>query len=93
MGYYKIIPILIEYQSPILLELLGTCHSDSGKPPVLNDRYISNFKRHISRHLALYPFEMLSDYLNRGKLTLDEYGSLIETDDSPIINYHHYLIH
>jgi hypothetical protein len=86
MGYYKIVPILIEHQSPILLELIGTCHSDSGKPPVLNDRYISNFKRHISRHLALYPFEMLGDYLKRGKLTLDEFGSLIETDDTSMIN-------
>ncbi|CAF1324627.1 unnamed protein product [Adineta ricciae] len=86
MGYYKVVPILIEYQSPILLELVGTCHSDTGKPPVLNERYVSNFKRHISRHLALYPFEMYSDYLQRGKLTLDEYGSLVEVSDSPISN-------
>ena len=85
MGYYKIVPFLIEYQSPILLELIGTCHSDSGKPPVLNDRYLSNFKRHISRHLALYPFEILSDYLNRGKLCLDNDGSLIETEDGSSI--------
>ncbi|CAF1519688.1 unnamed protein product, partial [Adineta steineri] len=86
MGYYKIVPILIEYQSPILLELIGTCHSDSGKPPVLNDRYVSNFKRHILRHLALYPFEVLDDYLKRGKLTIDEYGSLIESADSSLIH-------
>ena len=86
MGYYKIVPILIEHQAPILLELVGTCHTDTGKPPVLNDRFISNFKRHISRHLALHPFEILSDYLKRGKLTIDEYGSLRESDDSLIIN-------
>jgi hypothetical protein len=86
MGYYKIVPILIEHQSPILLELIGTCHSDSGKPPVLNDRFVSNFKRHISRHLALYPFEILGDYLKRGKLTLEQSGSLIEVDDGSLIN-------
>jgi cilia- and flagella-associated protein 65 len=86
MGYYKIVPILIEYQSPILLELVGTCHSDSGKPPVLNDRYLSNFKRLVTRHLALYPFETLTDYLKRGKLTLDENGSLIETEDGASIH-------
>jgi hypothetical protein len=86
MGYYKIVPILIEHQSPILLELIGTCHSDSGKPPVLNDRFISNFKQHISRHLALYPFEILGDYLRRGRLTLDQSGSLIDTDDTSLMN-------
>lgn len=85
MGYYKIVPILIEYQSPILLELIGTCHTDTGKPPVLNDRYLSNFKRHITRHLALYPFEMLGDYLRRGKLALEQSGSLIETDDGSLL--------
>ena len=84
MGYYKIVPVLIEHQSPILLELIGTCHSDNGKPPVLNDRYIANFKRHVSRHLALYPFEMFSDYLKRGKLTIDEFGSLVEADDEAL---------
>jgi hypothetical protein len=93
MGYYKIVPILIEHQSPILLELVGTCHSDSGKPPVLNDRFISNSKRHISRHLGLYPFETLGDHLKRGKLTLDEHGSLIETDDNKTIkDEHEYLL-
>ena len=86
MGYYKIVPILIEYQSPILLELIGTCHSDRGKPPVLNERYLSNFKRHVSRHLALYPFEILADYLKRGKLTVDEAGSLMETEDGASIH-------
>lgn len=84
MGYYKIVPVLIENQAPLLLELIGTCHTDSGKPPVLNDRYLSNCKRHIARHLALYPFEILSDYLKRGKLTLDQTGSLLETDDLSI---------
>ena len=86
MGYYKIVPILIEHQSPVLLELIGTCHTDTGKPPVLNDRFISNFKRHITRQLALYPFEMLGDYLRRGKLTLDQSGSLVETDDGSFSN-------
>jgi hypothetical protein len=86
MGYYKIVPILIEHQSPLLLELIGTCHSDSGKPPVLTDRFVSNFKRHIARHLGLYPFEMLGDYLKRGKLSLDASGSLFETDDASLIN-------
>ena len=85
MGYHKIVPILIEYQSPILLELIGTCHSDSGKPPVLNERYVANFKRHVTRHLALYPFEILTDYLNRGKLVLDESGSLVENADGSSI--------
>ncbi|CAF1104404.1 unnamed protein product [Rotaria sordida] len=86
MGYYKIVPILIEHQSPILLELIGTCHSDTGKPPVLNDRYIKNFKQQISHHLALYPFEILSDYLKRGRLILDQSGSIMETNDQTLIN-------
>ncbi|CAM2698531.1 unnamed protein product, partial [Rotaria socialis] len=86
MGYYKIVPILIEHQSPILLELIGTCHSDTGKPPVLNDRFISNFKQQVSRHLALYPFEILGDYLKRGRLVLDGHGSIMETTDTSLIS-------
>ncbi|CAF4608641.1 unnamed protein product, partial [Rotaria magnacalcarata] len=80
-----IVPILIEHQSPILLELIGTCHSDTGKPPVLNDRFISNFKQQVSRHLALYPFEILGDYLKRGRLVLDGHGSIMETEDTSLI--------
>lgn len=97
MGYYKIVPILIEHQAPLLLELIGTCHTDSGKPPVLNERFISNFKRHVSRHLALYPFEILNDYLNRGKLMLEQTGSLIENEESGLAienkkDEHDYLV-
>lgn len=86
MGYYKIVPILIEHQSPILLELIGTCHSDSGKPPVLTEQFVSNFKQQVSRHLALFPFEILGDYLKRGRLVLTDNGSIKETDDPGLLN-------
>lgn len=64
-------------QDPLFLDLIGTCHSDSVKPPILKPRHLTWYRTHLARGLTLYPPHILSTMLKEKKLQQDQNGALM----------------
>ena len=67
------------FQSPVFVELLGTAHSETIKPAVLEPKHLTQFRVHIERGLSLFPPEQLNEMLATGKLSLDSNNTLMNT--------------
>lgn len=59
------------------MELLGTAHSETVKPAVLEAKHITHFRKHMDRGLSMFPPEQLNEMLATGKLELDANNTLM----------------
>lgn len=66
------------FQAPLTLELLGTAHSETVKPAVLEMKHLEQFRRHTDRGLTMFPPEHLNELLAQGKLQLDDKNTLMD---------------
>ncbi|XP_067426153.1 cilia- and flagella-associated protein 65 [Emydura macquarii macquarii] len=73
---YRRVVCLIHHQSPMFLDLFGTCHSDTTKPAILRPRHLSWYRTNMARGLTFYPPDILSSMLREGKLQTDENRAL-----------------
>lgn len=58
-------------QDPLPLDLLGTAHSETVKPAVLETKHLQQWRTHTERGFAFFPPEQLNEMLAHGKLQLD----------------------
>ncbi|NXO99320.1 CFA65 protein, partial [Certhia brachydactyla] len=77
MNYYRRVVCLVHHQEPIYVDFFGTCHSDTAKPPPLQERHLSWYRTNMVRGLTFYPPDILSAMLKDGKLHMDEKGALM----------------
>ncbi|XP_058520276.1 cilia- and flagella-associated protein 65 [Ochotona princeps] len=89
--YFRRVACLIHHQDPLFLDLIGTCHSDSIKPPILKPRHLAWYRTHLARGLTLYPPHILSTMLKEKKLQQDQNGALMlpmeDLEDMPAPQY------
>ncbi|NXH29691.1 CFA65 protein, partial [Myiagra hebetior] len=88
MNYHRRVVCLVHHQEPMFVDFLGTCHSDTAKPPTLQKRHLSWYRTNMVRSLTFYPPDILSAMLKDGKLRMDGKGALmlppeISEDDTP----------
>ncbi|MCJ8732733.1 hypothetical protein PDJAM_G00214590 [Pangasius djambal] len=82
IAYHKRAPCLILHREPLLLDLIGTCHSEQLKPDILQPRHLHVYRQNLLRGLTCYPPDILSAMLADHKLQLDENGALLFQKDS-----------
>ncbi|KAM6178404.1 cilia- and flagella-associated protein 65 [Rhynchocyon petersi] len=75
--YFRRVACLIHHQDPVFLDLLGTCHSDSVKPAILQPQHLTWYRTHLARGLTLYPPDILGAMLKDKKLEQDTDGTLM----------------
>lgn len=63
-------------QDPLFLDLFGTCHSDTAKPPILGPQHLAWYRTHVARGLTFYPPDILGTMLQEGKLQVDHSKAL-----------------
>lgn len=64
-------------KEPLLLDFIGTCHSEQLKPDVLQARHLHVYRQNLLRGLTCYPPDILSAMLEDNKLQLDESEALL----------------
>ncbi|NXR64377.1 CFA65 protein, partial [Rhadina sibilatrix] len=77
MNYHRRVVCLVHHQAPIYVDFFGTCHSDTAKPTILQERHLSWYRTNMVRGLTFYPPDILSVMLKDGKLQMDEKGALM----------------
>ncbi|XP_074643169.1 cilia- and flagella-associated protein 65-like [Tubulanus polymorphus] len=77
INYYRQITCIVNNQGPLTLDLLGTCHTEQGKPAVLQNKHIDRYQTHKERGLSMFPPEQLNEMFKSGKLEVDKNGSLM----------------
>ncbi|KAK3543244.1 hypothetical protein QTP70_014102, partial [Hemibagrus guttatus] len=82
IAYHKRAACLILHREPLLLDLIGTCHSEQLKPDILQPRHLYVYRKNLLRGLTCYPPDILSAMLADHKLQLDESGALLFQKDS-----------
>ena len=82
ISYYKTVTCLIHNQDPVFLDLIGTCHSETVKPAVLQPKHIRRYHAHVDRGFSFIPPEQLNDMLREGQLQADENGALYNNEAS-----------
>ncbi|KAG7330997.1 hypothetical protein KOW79_004966 [Hemibagrus wyckioides] len=82
IAYHKRAACLILHREPLLLDLIGTCHSEQLKPDILQPRHLHVYRKNLLRGLTCYPPDILSAMLAEHKLHLDESGALLFPKDS-----------
>lgn len=84
INYYRHITCLVHNQDPLKLDLLGTCHTETVKPAVLQAKHVWHYHSHALRGLSFIPPEQLNQMMRDEELQLDENGALYRktgTDD------------
>lgn len=76
INYYRRITCLVHNQSPLYLDLLGTCHSETVKPAVLTSEHISRYLTHVERGISVIAPEQLNELLKAGRMDVDKNGCL-----------------
>ncbi|KAK2849898.1 hypothetical protein Q7C36_008681 [Tachysurus vachellii] len=82
IAYHKRAACLILHREPLLLDLIGTCHSEQLKPAILQPRHLHVYRKNLLRGLTCYPPDILSAMLAEHKLQQDESGALLFQKDS-----------
>ncbi|KAI5107294.1 cilia- and flagella-associated protein 65, partial [Silurus meridionalis] len=82
IAYHKRAACLILHKEPLLLDLIGTCHSEQLKPDIIQPRHLHVYRQNLLRGLTFYPPDILSAMLAEHKLQLDENGALSLQKDS-----------
>ncbi|NXR74777.1 CFA65 protein, partial [Pycnonotus jocosus] len=77
MNYHRRVVCLVHHQEPMYVDFFGTCHSDTAKPTILQERHLSWYRTNMVRGLTFYPPDILSAMLKNGKLQMDEKGALM----------------
>uniref|UniRef100_A0A4W3JHL7 Cilia and flagella associated protein 65 n=1 Tax=Callorhinchus milii TaxID=7868 RepID=A0A4W3JHL7_CALMI len=77
INCYRRVACLIHHQDPLFLDLLGTCHTSTETPAILQPKHIDLYLVNASRRLTTYPPDILSIMLAEGKLALDLNGALM----------------
>ncbi|NWU45650.1 CFA65 protein, partial [Hylia prasina] len=77
MNYHRRVVCLVHHQEPMYVDFFGTCHSDTAKPTILQERHLSWYRTNMVRGLTFYPPDILSVMLKDGKLQIDEKGALM----------------
>ncbi|NXX36820.1 CFA65 protein, partial [Nicator chloris] len=77
MNYHRRVACLVHHQEPLYVDFFGTCHSDTTKPVILQERHLSWYRTNMVRGLTFYPPDILSVMLKDGKLQMDEKGALM----------------
>ncbi|KAM7049548.1 cilia- and flagella-associated protein 65 isoform 2-T2 [Acridotheres tristis] len=77
MNYHRRVVCLVHHQEPMYVDFFGTCHSDTLKPTILQERHLSWYRTNMVRGLTFYPPDILSVMLKDGKLQMDENGALM----------------
>ncbi|KYO24080.1 coiled-coil domain-containing protein 108 isoform A [Alligator mississippiensis] len=89
--YYRRVACLVHHQDPLFLDLFGTCHSDTAKPPILGPQHLAWYRTHVARGLTFYPPDILGTMLQEGKLQVDHSKALRlppqASKDSPLETY------
>ena len=55
---FKFSHTVLFYQEPLFLDILGTCHSETSKPAVLQYKHIERYRLHMDRGLSFTPPEV-----------------------------------
>ncbi|ELU10422.1 hypothetical protein CAPTEDRAFT_209666 [Capitella teleta] len=76
INYHRRVACLIHNQDPVFVDLLGTSHSETTKPAVLQAKHLRRFELHNDRGLASLPPEQLNEMRKEGKLLVDGDGAL-----------------
>ncbi|XP_064646085.1 cilia- and flagella-associated protein 65-like isoform X2 [Lineus longissimus] len=84
ISYYRRVACVVHNQGPLFVDLLGTCHSELGKPAVLQAKHIERYRVHVDRGLSMFPPEHLNELLHDGKLELDDSGALMNAEAEEI---------
>ncbi|XP_013412505.1 cilia- and flagella-associated protein 65-like [Lingula anatina] len=89
INYYRRVVCLVQNQGPLFLDLLGTCHSETMKPAVLQCKHVERLRVHTQRGLSFFPPEQLNELLKAGKLEKDQSGALMARQSEAIdpVNY------
>ena len=82
-----IMSTIIPTQMPLFLDLLGTCHTETMKPAVLQSKHLKWYKTHVDRGLSYTAPEQLNQQLRDGLLKVDHTGALYKPEVS-IVDYH-----
>uniref|UniRef100_A0A8C4T2H9 Cilia- and flagella-associated protein 65 n=1 Tax=Erpetoichthys calabaricus TaxID=27687 RepID=A0A8C4T2H9_ERPCA len=82
INYYRRLACLIQYQDPLYVNMIGTCHSEQIKPGILKPQHIDLYQINMARGLTYYPPDDLSTMLSEKKLTLDQMGALLQKHDT-----------
>ncbi|NXO63631.1 CFA65 protein, partial [Phainopepla nitens] len=77
VSYYRRVACLVHHQEPMYVDFFGTCHSDTAKPAILQERHLSCYRTNMVRGLTFYPPDILNMMLKDGKLQMDEKGALM----------------
>uniref|UniRef100_A0A8C4T5I7 Cilia- and flagella-associated protein 65 n=1 Tax=Erpetoichthys calabaricus TaxID=27687 RepID=A0A8C4T5I7_ERPCA len=83
INYYRRLACLIQYQDPLYVNMIGTCHSEQIKPGILKPQHIDLYQINMARGLTYYPPDDLSTMLSEKKLTLDQMGALLQKQQKP----------
>ncbi len=46
------------FQDPLFLDVIGTCHSETVKPAVLQAKHVQRYRLHVDRGLSFTPPEV-----------------------------------
>ena len=76
INYYRRVACIVHNQDPLFLDLLGTCHTETGKPAMLQAKHIRRYRVHVHRGISFYPPEQLNAMIQEGKLEADSQGVL-----------------
>ncbi|XP_075037134.1 cilia- and flagella-associated protein 65 [Mixophyes fleayi] len=82
IPHYRRVTCLIHHQDPLLLDLIGTCHSDMVKPVTLLPKHLSVYRTNMARGLSVYPPDILDTMIEEGKLGTDTLGALVQNADN-----------
>ncbi|XP_067934870.1 cilia- and flagella-associated protein 65-like [Watersipora subatra] len=79
INYHRNISCVVSDQDPLFIDLLGTAHTETMKPAVLEPQHLSQFAVYVERGLSMFPPEQLNEMRANGKLQLDSNNLLMNT--------------
>ncbi|XP_033103427.1 cilia- and flagella-associated protein 65-like [Anneissia japonica] len=87
INYYRRVACIVQNQNPLFVDLIGTCHTELGKPSVLEPKHLDHYRVHQTRGFSMFPPEHLNELLKDGKLKLDDDGYLMMPQAESIESY------
>ncbi|CAH1790082.1 unnamed protein product [Owenia fusiformis] len=87
INYYRRIACVVHNQDPLFLDLLGTCHTETAKPAVLEIEHIERYRTHVERGFSMFPPEQLNELVKSEKLQIDANGALMSADAESLEAY------
>ncbi|RUS91152.1 hypothetical protein EGW08_001065, partial [Elysia chlorotica] len=81
INYYRRVTCLVHNQPPLYLDLLGTCHSETVKPAVLQAEHVARYLTHVERGLSVIAPEQLNELLKNSRLDVDKNGCLYANNE------------